>query len=241
MGTICPPDHGHGSSGNCYNNHGCRCEPCTVHHCEYGFYRRHMTKAGRPLNGRVDATGTRRRLQALIALGWNQSQIGAAIGIDERLMHRLMNKQQVTRSTRDRIAAVYERMSATLPPETTAISRRSVTLSKARARRNGWVPPLAWDDIDNDERPAIVEHVAYATQVDTVAVDLALKGSRAVRLTPAERRICVQQLHSRRWSDKAIATLIGCDEKTVARIRDELNLAPWDDAAQLTTRADLAA
>jgi hypothetical protein len=176
-----------------------------------------------------------------MCLGWSMHQI--ALRLDDRRgnIRRLLLTDTITRKLAKRVAAVYDEMCMTRPEGTTRAELASIARIRIFARRNGWVPPLAWDDIDNDEHPAIVEHVAYATQVDTVAVDLALKGSRAVRLTPAERRICVQQLHSRRWSDKAIATLIGCSEKTVGRIRDELHLDPWDDAAQLTTHADIAA
>lgn len=28
--SVCPPDHKHAISGNCYNVHKCRCEPCVV-------------------------------------------------------------------------------------------------------------------------------------------------------------------------------------------------------------------
>ncbi|ONI62649.1 hypothetical protein CSIV_14335 [Microbacterium sp. CSI-V] len=27
---ICPPEHKHAETGNCYANHRCRCEPCRV-------------------------------------------------------------------------------------------------------------------------------------------------------------------------------------------------------------------
>jgi hypothetical protein len=49
---------------------------------------------------------------------------------------------------------VYERLSMTLPPETTTAEKCDATRSRGIARRNGWLPPLAWNNIDDpSERP----------------------------------------------------------------------------------------
>lgn len=57
------------------------------------------------------------------------------------------------------------------------------------AKKNGWLPPLAWDDIDRDPEPPTAEPV----YLDEVVVDRILAGDR-LDATPAERAEVV-----RRW------------------------------------------
>jgi hypothetical protein len=95
------------------------------------------------------------------------------------------------------------------------------------AARYRWAPAFAWDDIDTDPAVPTTEKDAGAPDpIDDIAVELALAGL-GVRLTPGERRACVRVLHSKRWSDEAIAARLRCASKTVGRIREELGLPAW--------------
>lgn len=58
--------------------------------------------------------------------------------------------------------------------------------------------------------------------VDEIAVEIAVKGIRRVRLTPTETRLVVEQSLARGQSFKGIAENIGCSDQTVARIAAEL-------------------
>lgn len=92
----------------------------------------------------VDATGTRRRLQALIAIGHPLINIANATGhLSWNLGRITSGHYQVVRpNTAKSIARLYRAWATT--PGTCNRSRR-------RAQQAGWVGPLAWDatDIDN--------------------------------------------------------------------------------------------
>ena len=81
---ICPPDHAHAATATCYTGHACRCQPCRDAGTEYKYWRSHMVAAGRTdlLDLIVDATGTRRRLQALQALGHSGVTLAHHLGVD---------------------------------------------------------------------------------------------------------------------------------------------------------------
>jgi hypothetical protein len=124
----------------------------------------------------------------------------------------------VTPWMRDKIAAVYETLSMRVPENS-----RPVAQVRASARRNGYVPPLAWNDIDLDEAPV---ETATTDDIDEVAVTLACQGIK-VTLTPQERREAVRRLHAERYTDPLIAETIGCGTKTALLIRQELGLKTW--------------
>lgn len=98
--------------------------------------------------GHVNAIGSRRRIQALIAIGWPQRRIAELAGIDPRALNRiLLVRARVTGDTAAVIANVYDQLWDKPGPSVAA---------RRQADRLGWEPPLAWDDedIDNpDGRP----------------------------------------------------------------------------------------
>ena len=97
----------------------------------------------------VPAVGSRRRIEALCAIGWTRRAIVEETGIPYGTLCTVVYRaQQVTAATRDRIAAAYEALSGR------PLVGESAGRARANAARNGWAPPLAWDDIDNpDEQP----------------------------------------------------------------------------------------
>lgn len=88
---------------------------------------------------RVDATGTRRRLQALSAIGYSQEDLIGRLGMAAAWAHCLWSDQKllVAAATAARVEALYNELSMT-----------PGTASRARlwAVRRGYPPPLAWDD-----------------------------------------------------------------------------------------------
>jgi len=221
---VCPPDHQHaaGDKLTCYAHHRCRCADCTELASAYDSWRNHMNRTGQTLM--VDATGTHRRLQALMAIGWSLPAIAAHLNDRGPNIRRVLLAPRLTRRFADRIAAVYEDLCMTRPVGHDRTSIAAIARTRIFAARRGWLPPLAWDDIDTDPEPAAPERPG---EVDHVAVDLAIHGQK-VRLSPADRRACVELLHAQRYSDGLIADTIGCTSKTIGRIRDELGLAAHD-------------
>lgn len=115
----------------------------------------------RYLNGnqnlQVSAIGTVRRLQALCALGYTQVELGKELGVSNRRVHFILQQTMVLPRTRDAVAKLYDRLCMTIPTDPEKLAHRHVRIH-ARARRaaikQGWAPPLAWDDIDDpDETP----------------------------------------------------------------------------------------
>lgn len=94
----------------------------------------------------TDATGARRRLQALASIGWPSRQLAHALGQkDPSLVQRIQSGKatSIRQGTAQAIADLYNKLWNHQGP-----SQR--TRSAAQAR--GWLPPLAWDD-DNLDNP----------------------------------------------------------------------------------------
>lgn len=221
---ICPDDHKHDETGTCHSAHGCRCVPCVQAHTNYSFYWRHMTIAERPLNSDVDGRGTRRRIQALHALGWSARAIGEHVNRDQTVVSRWALAARVTRATAKMIADVYDLLSDAAPPTNTHGERISRARTLARARREGFALPIEWDDIDEDDAPHRPE--ADADEIDVVAVQLVVSDGARVTLNRTERREAVRQLHARYLNDRQISELLGVNEKTVLFDRQALELGP---------------
>ncbi len=105
----------------------------------------------------IDSTGTVRRLQALVAVGYPATGLGEHIGVSATNMAHTMRATRVTVRRARQVAVLYEQLSH-LPGE----SKRA----RMRARRQGWAPPLAWDE-DTIDDPA-------ASPVDTDGSEAAL-------------------------------------------------------------------
>lgn len=103
---------------------------------------------------RVDATGTRRRVQALVALGWSVQSIADRSGIDRQILDRLvMGRWFTTGRTVRQVREIYDALSSTTPPETNQRERISASRARRRAEAEGWLLPAWWDD-DTIDDPA---------------------------------------------------------------------------------------
>lgn len=185
----------------------------------------------------IDATGYRRRLQALAAHGWTLPAIAHTTdgAVSAARLGKWIHANLITAANARLIVAIYDRLELATPPLHTPAQRAMSRRAQRLAARHRWAPALAWDDIDTDPSPPAVDKPA-GDPLDEIAVELALAG-QGVRLTPGERRVCVRKLHAQRWSDPAIAARLRCAHKTVERIRDELGLEAWDHDELEVTRA----
>lgn len=108
----------------------------------------------------IDATGTRRRVQALMTLGWTQTVLAPQMGFRHVHLSQIIHQQSVTAATAAKVKRVYDALHMT--------PGRSVWV-RGWAHRRGWQPPLAWDDIDNPaETPNVGEnvHITAQTRID---------------------------------------------------------------------------
>lgn len=101
----------------------------------------------------VDGTGTRRRLQALVANGWPQMRLGAELGLNHyRMIWDLARSESVTGATVRRVMALYDDL-WNVDPASRGVAPRYIAQAKRIARANRWAPPGAWDD-DYIDSPA---------------------------------------------------------------------------------------
>jgi hypothetical protein len=97
-----------------------------------------------PDRARVDATGTRRRAQALAVLGhsikWQAGQLGRSCSN----YHDVTEASKVFVITARQVRDLYAEWAMRPPPES-----HGAKVARTYALRKGWVSPFAWDDIDD--------------------------------------------------------------------------------------------
>lgn len=91
----------------------------------------------------TDATGTKRRIQALAAIGWPQEQVASQAGLGGKYMSQLLKRTHVHSRTAAAIARLYDEVSGS-KPEKFGIRKVSADRAQARARANNWAPPKYW-------------------------------------------------------------------------------------------------
>ena len=110
--------------------------------------RRYQMMVRGQWTGRVNSTGTARRLQALVALGYPQTYLWDRLTGDAKRQncHHLLVQARptVNAETARKVAELYDELSMTPGPS---------VRSRRKATYHGWAPPLAWDEdeIDNPE------------------------------------------------------------------------------------------
>lgn len=139
----------------------------------------------------VPVVGSRRRLEALMALGWYSEELSQMLGYSRAWLNVITRGDGpiYLRNAR-KIADLYDRLSMQLPPEHKWRGRQ-----RAMARRKGWAVPLAWDDDTIDDPAAKPRGGSAKAGVDPVVVERILAGDWRLPATRAERAEVI-----RRWS-----------------------------------------
>lgn len=122
----------------------------------------------------IDGTGTRRRLQALVALGWSQAKLGDRLDIEAGNFWALMQgttRPGVTVATARKVSVLYDELWSTPPPGGTKWEKIARANALNGAKRHGWVGPLAWDDATIDD-PDATANLGDLTAVRRRGVDL---------------------------------------------------------------------
>lgn len=157
---------------------GCHEECCRTAKARRERYRRHYAAQG--VHASLPALGTRRRLRALLAIGWTAQLLADRLGyVSEQGAQNLIHQETratVHRRTHLAVAALYEELSMTPGPS---------HLNRLRAHGKGWEPPLSWDEGDLDN-PDAVPHGAdrddpdreYPPELDAAVVTALLAGRR---------------------------------------------------------------
>lgn len=212
---MAPDDPRHGTIAG-YSAHRVagvpHCGPCIAASTEYQRKLEIDHILGRPR--RVDATGTIRRLQALAAIGWSTVDLAEYLDRSPCDLRKTRTGYwpTVRRGTAQAVAALYEQLCMTPGPSKVA---------RAAAARGGWLPPLAWDDIDTDEQASdaltCADKSVEEPDVDPVVVERVLAGDR-LPANRAERHEVI-----RRWVDagRSVTALEELTGWNVRRYRQE--------------------
>jgi hypothetical protein len=199
----CPADS-HGTE----NAHakGCRCPGARRDHYLNDMRRKLDRLAGNPRI--VDATGTHRRLRALMALGWRARDLAPRIGWHSGELDTIFRRMTVHRDTAAAIRDVYRELSDKQGPS---------EQTRRRAARNGWLMPIWWDDETIDDPAWTPPTIDRSDGVDEVKVARRLAGDRTVRLNQAEKAAAVQQLTAARIPPSVISVRLGVNSRYVRR------------------------
>jgi len=106
--------------------------------------------------GHVSALGTIRRIQALTAIGYPLQTQGRLARINPDKPRHILEQQQTDAETAQAITKLFTRIQLTPAPPS-----RQATQARNTARRNGWLPPLCWDEDKMDD----ATHTGYPTEL----------------------------------------------------------------------------
>lgn len=121
----------------------------------------------------VSSLGTRRRVQALVRIGWPYSELTRRTGLGATTLRKVIYRPRLTVGVAEKVAEVYRELAQRPGP-----SVRATTLAK----RQGFLSPAAWgDEIDDPcARPNVSGY-------DESRVQAYMAGDRPDGLTRADR------------------------------------------------------
>lgn len=186
---TCPKArHDHGTN-RAYVADRCRCFYCQRANSRWQKRKRHLQANPNRPAAFVPSIGVARRLQALAAVGWASGDLAPLLGTyDSDVMRwRRAERPMVTAAVHARVAALYDELWD--KPPTGRYIKKVINL----ARREGYAPPLAWDDDRLDDPTAQPFTLEDETLIDQAAIDMVLAGRRVPSLTWFERRALVRQ------------------------------------------------
>lgn len=206
-----PRTYPHGTNA-AYSINRCRCQPCRDAHATY-TRKRHRAIGYGTWQGRIDATGTTRRIRALATLGWSCAELGRRRGgIDKTGVQDLAHGKygKVTAAVAADYVAIYDDLCCEDGPS---------ARTRSWARGLGWHGPEAWtdDSIDDpDAHPILIDPLP-----DDVAVQRALAGqARYRRLHPTDRVEAYRQLTAAGHGHGAIQGRLHINADTLRQLAD---------------------
>ncbi|MFF1499709.1 hypothetical protein ACFVZR_07495 [Streptomyces sp. NPDC058316] len=94
---------------------------------------------------KVDATGLRRRIQALAAIGWPTEHVASRAGLSPRHISTLVRQPMVLASTAQAITTTYDDLRHR-SARRNGVSNNVANRTRNRAAAKRWPPPKYWDE-----------------------------------------------------------------------------------------------
>ncbi len=168
----------------------------------------------------VTATGAMRRVRALHAIGYSWRILDREIptyslGGIKQLAYGF---NPVVEAHHDKaVREAFKRLSMTLPTSDNPHVQSGITAARNSARRKGWLPPLAWDDIDRDPEPPTALYSGPG--IDPVVVLRLLEGDRTVTSNAAEKDEAMRQWRADGGSERELCIALGWKTGRYGRLR----------------------
>lgn len=168
----------------------------------------------RPLQtGFVPNIGARRRIQALMAIGYRHQDLTPQLGFSTgTLLHQI--GEWISKAKHDAVAALYEELWDTPGP--------APATSRVRIEKAGYAPPMAWDDDTIDDPNAEPDLGEKQLKKDTIAEDVeflaktgATREEIAARLADGNWKTVEKQLQRAGRND--LVALVKTDVRDNAR------------------------
>lgn len=108
----------------------------------------------------IDGTGTRRRLQALVAKGWSQSELARRLGMERANFRKTITGGLAYARTVRAVNALYGELWREDPADH-GVPRRWIDASRRDAFARRWAPIGAWDDDRIDDPDAFPDWTGW--------------------------------------------------------------------------------
>ena len=207
---ITPDDPRHGSPAG--YTQGCRELCCSRAKKADRLERERMMADGHEFS--VPRERIVRKLHALMAMGWTSTLIGEVMGQSgQSVMQFTYLTTPCFAKVAERYDAAYRQLEMKIPPDN-AYTRRM----KNKARKAGWLPPLAWEDIDAGVLAEAEREVPINERFDEDEIDYVLQyHDFSRRLSKYEKSEVVRRWLADGRSERSLCALTGWRE---GRYRD---------------------
>jgi len=166
-----------------------------------------------PEKARIDATGTHRRVRALMAVGYGLPVLADRLGMERKSLQRVLAMDRVRAGLARSVRDMYDDWWR-VAPEDNGVRDWIADRARRYAARAGYVGPLAWDDDTIDDPQAVPQ-----TDVDAPVVTAG--GSLAARWLMGESVIL-----DRTARNEVIAHLYEWTNSTTEEIATRLEMKP---------------
>lgn len=144
--------------------------------------------------GRIDSTGTRRRILALVAHGWPLVHIARQLGMDSKRADQIILTKRVYVATRNRVAEGYDRLKQ-LRPEKCGVPADKAAQARERAKNKRWPTPRYWNQHADDIDDPHFEPLYGITRGELLAADGRELLALGVHIDQAATRLGVTRNH----------------------------------------------